>query len=271
MYIFRIRWVTLALLVVAGGAFAGGWAAGVGGPGGLGGLGWGWPRAEPVSLALPVARGLDMPVFYVHTDQRQVALTFDISWGRQTAGPVLDILKEKGVRATFFLTGFWAKKQRDIAQRIVEDGHEIASHGDDHVNLSRYDGEAIAANILTAHRDLEEATGREARLFRPPNGDYDDLVVATARQLGYETIIWSLDTLDWKNPGADYMVRRVLDNVHPGDIILMHASDSSKQIHLALPRIIDGLRAQGYQLLTLGELMAAGTPARDDPRGRPRR
>ncbi|HLT58696.1 MAG: polysaccharide deacetylase family protein [Limnochordales bacterium] len=260
MYILRFRWAILALVLLVGGAFGGGWAAGA--------L---WPRAVPVSLDLPVSRGLDMPVFYVRTDQPLVALTFDISWGRQTAGPVLDILKEKGVRATFFLTGFWAKKQRDIAQRIVADGHEIASHGDDHVNLSRYDGDAIAKNIMTAHRDLEEATGRQARFFRPPNGDYDDLVVATARQLGYETVIWSLDTLDWKNPGADYMVRRVLNNVHPGDIILMHASDSSRQIHLALPRIIDGLRAQGYQLMTLGELMAAGTPARDDPRGRPRR
>src|SRR5690606_10080587 len=230
-----------------------------------------WPRAVPVSLDLPVSRGLDMPVFYVRTDQPLVALTFDISCGRQTAGPVPDILKEKGVPTTCCLTCFWAKKQRDIAQRIVADGHEIASHGDDHVNLSRYDGDAIAKNIMTAHRDLEEATGRQARFFRPPNGDYDDLVVATARQLGYETVIWSLDTLDWKNPGADYMVRRVLNNVHPGDIILMHASDPSRQLHLALPGIIGGLRPQGYQRMTLGELMAAGTPARDDPRGRPRR
>lgn len=260
MYVLRLRWAIAALAVVIAGAFFGGWAAAV--------L---WPQAVMVSLELPVSRGLDMPIFYVRTDQPLVALTFDISWGRQTAGPVLDILKEKGVRATFFLTGFWAKKQRDIAQRIVADGHEVASHGDDHVNLSRYDGNAIADNILTAHRDLLEATGQEARFFRPPNGDYDDLVVATARQLGYETVIWSLDTLDWKNPGADYMVRRVLDNVHPGDIILMHASDSSKQIHLALPRIIDGLRAQGYRLVTLGELMRSGAPARDDPRGRPRR
>jgi len=259
VYILRLRWAILALALVVAGAFGGGWA-----------LGLGWQRAVPVSLALPVARGLDMPIFYVRTDQPLVALTFDISWGRQTAGPVLDILKEKGVRATFFLTGFWAKKQRDIAQRIVADGHEVASHGDDHVNLSRFDGDAIADNILTAHRDLEEATGQQARFFRPPNGDYDDLVVATARQLGYETVIWSLDTLDWKNPGVDYMVRRVLDNVRPGDIVLMHASDSSKQIHLALPRIIDGLRAQGYRLVTLGELLAAGTPGRDDPRGRPR-
>src|SRR5690606_27299566 len=87
--------------------------------------------------------------------------------------------------------------------RIVAEGHEIGSHGDDHVNLSQYDANAIARNIMTAHRDLEEVTGTQPRFFRPPNGDYDDLVVATARQLGYETVIWSLDTIDWKNPGVE--------------------------------------------------------------------
>lgn len=259
VYFLNVRVVAatiVALLIVA---FGGGWLAGT--------L---RPQDVPVLLQLPVARGLDMPMFYVRTEKPQVALTFDISWGRETAGPVLDVLQEKDVRATFFLTGFWAKRQPDIAQRIADDGHEIASHGDAHVNLSQYDGEAIAKNIMTAHRDLEEATGHQARFFRPPNGDYDDLVVATARQLGYETVIWSLDTIDWKNPGPDFMIRRVRDNVFRGDIILMHASDSSKQIHLALPQIIDDLRRDGYEIVTLGEMLQGGTPGRDDPRGRPR-
>lgn len=259
MYFLNVRVVILGIVVLLLIAFGGGWLAST--------L---RPADVPVMLQPPIARGLDMPMFYVRTEQPKVAFTFDISWGRATAGPVLDILKEKSVRATFFLTGFWAKKQPDIATRIVDDGHEIASHGDAHVNLSQYDGEAIAKNIMTAHRDLEEVTGRQARFFRPPNGDYDDLVVATARQLGYETVIWSLDTIDWKNPGPDFMIRRVLDNVHPGDIILMHASDSSKQIHLALPQMIDSLRARGFDIVTLGELMQVGTAGRDDPRGRPR-
>lgn len=259
MYFWNVRIVVTALLALLFIAFGGGWLAGT--------L---RPADRPVSLQLPVARGLDMPMFYVRTEEPKVAFTFDISWGRTTAGPVLDVLQEKDVQATFFLTGFWAKKQPDIAQRIVEDGHEIASHGDAHVNLSQYDGQAIAENIMTAHKDLEEATGQQARFFRPPNGDYDDLVVATARQLGYETVIWSLDTIDWKNPGPDFMIRRVLDNAYAGDIILMHASDSSKQIHLALPQMIDALRQQGFEIVTLGELMQAGTAGRDDPRGRPR-
>ncbi len=259
MYFINGRFVVAVLLILLLAAFGGGWL-----------LATRTPKDVPVSLHLPVARGLDMPMFYVRTDKPLVALTFDISWGRATAGPVLDVLRDKNVKATFFLTGFWAKQHPDIAERIVADGHEIASHGDAHVNLSQYDADAIAKNIMTAHRDLEEVTGKQARFFRPPNGDYDDLVVATARQLGYETVIWSLDTIDWKNPGPDFMIRRVRDNVFRGDIILMHASDSSKQIHLALPQIIDDLRREGYELVTLGEMLQQGTPGRDDPRGRPR-
>jgi len=259
VYFLKARTVVLGMVALLAIAFGVGWLAGTRNPEGV-----------PVSLHMPVARGLDMPMFYVRTERPQVALTFDISWGRETAIPVLDVLQDKNVKATFFLTGFWAKRHADIAQRIVRDGHEIASHGDAHVNLSRYDGDAIAKNIMTAHRDLEEATGRQARFFRPPNGDYDDLVVATARQLGYETVIWSLDTIDWKNPGPDFMIRRVRENVFRGDIILMHASDSSKQIHLALPQIIDDLRGAGFELVTLGEMLQSGTPGRDDPRGRPR-
>ncbi len=197
VYFLKARTVVLGMVALLAIAFGVGWLAGTRNPEGV-----------PVSLHMPVARGLDMPMFYVRTERPQVALTFDISWGRETAIPVLDVLQDKNVKATFFLTGFWAKRHTDIAQRIVRDGHEIASHGDAHVNLSRYDGDAIAKNIMTAHRDLEEATGRQARFFRPPNGDYDDLVVATARQLGYETVIWSLDTIDWKNPGPDFMIRQ---------------------------------------------------------------
>jgi peptidoglycan/xylan/chitin deacetylase (PgdA/CDA1 family) len=92
------------------------------------------------------------------------------------------------------------------------------------------------------------------------------MVIETARSLGYETVLWAIDTLDWKNPGPEYMVRRVLNQIFDGAIILMHASDSSKQIHLALPDIIRQLRAQGYELVTVGELLLAGTPGRNDPR-----
>ncbi len=209
----------------------------------------------------------EMPMFYIKTQEPKVCLTFDISWGSQTLPKVLPILAQNKVKATFFLSGPWAKYHPEQVKAILKDGHEVASHGQEHVNLSQYSEYEIARNLIGAHQILKSATGgKVAYFFRPPNGDYDDLVVVTARAQNYETVIWAVDSLDWMNPGADYMVRRVTEKSFPGAIILCHASDSSKQIDQALPGIIAGLRGKGYQLVTLTELTRFGTPGRDDPR-----
>jgi len=223
-------------------------------------------RYVPVTESILVLSRRIMPLFYVKTEEPVLTLTFDISWGHETAPRVLEILREKNVRATFFLSGPWAKRHAGLVEEIGKAGHDIGSHGDAHVDLSRYPRDVVEENIRTAHEDLLNTAGRVSPFFRPPNGDYDDVVVETAKACGYETVIWAVDSLDWKNPGADYMVDRVPKLAFKGAIILMHASDSSKQIHEALPRIIDSLRAKGYKLVPLSELLTYGEPGRNDPR-----
>jgi polysaccharide deacetylase family sporulation protein PdaB len=251
----RVAFAALAVLLVAGGIFYGLRPRGV----------------KPVfEMYDPKpAMGTEMPVFYVETDRKAMALTFDISWGDKTPEKVLDVLSQHNQKATFFLSGPWANHYKSIVSRIVQDGHEIASHGQEHVNLSQESKEQIKKNIQSAHDILINLTDTEPRYFRPPNGDYDDLVVLTARELGYETVIWAVDSLDWKNPGASYIVERVSKLSFPGAILLFHASDSAKQTHEALPMVLENLKAAGYEIMTLGELMSLGKPARDDPRGRP--
>lgn len=195
------------------------------------------------------------PIFEVKTDEKVLALTFDISWGTNTPTPVLDILKKANVQATFFLSGPWVKKYPAVPQRIAADGHEIGSHGNEHINLSGVSQEAIRTNIMTAHQSILEVTGKTANLIRTPNGDYDNKVITTANDCGYQVIQWGTDSLDWKNPGVDAIVDRVLKRAHPGDIILMHASDTCKQTVDALPQIIDGLKEQGYKFITVSELL----------------
>lgn len=232
------------------------------------------PREEPISVFENTgyaAASLNMPVFYVKTDQKAVALTFDISWGTETPSLVLAVLERMNQKATFFLSGPWSTRYPDVVKAIANAGHEIASHGDKHINLSQVSREHIADNITKAHDALISVCGAKARFFRPPNGDYDDLVVETALALGYETVIWSVDSLDWKNPGVATMITRVTKLSFPGAIILFHASDSSKETHLALPEVITALRDAGYRIVTLGELWSMGEPGRDDPRGRPRK
>lgn len=208
----------------------------------------------------------EMPIFYVQKKASETCLTFDISWGEKTLPMVLEVLETYQVPATFFVSGPWAVRHPDAVKMIATHGHEIASHGNRHVNLSQYPKSEVYDNIHKAHQELLSVTERVYPYFRPPNGDYDDLVIDTARELGFETIIWAIDSLDWKNPGPEYMIDRVLTKAFPGAIILCHASDSSKEIHKALPGIIKGLRGKGYKLVSLSKLMENGKAGRNDPR-----
>lgn len=226
---------------------------------------WSWYQEEPVSIApvsaLPAAKAKERPLYMVRTSEKKLALTFDISWGTKMPGPVLDVLKQNGVKATFFLSGPWSERYPEVVRRIQADGHEIQSHGHKHVNFSGLSREGVISNIRSAHRILAEITGREPTMIRPPNGDFNDLSVATAREVGYEPVIWSVDSRDWMNPGVDQIANRVLKLAHPGAIILLHASDSCKQTDQALPLVIKGLRDRGFEFVLMQDLLRLGPPA----------
>jgi polysaccharide deacetylase family sporulation protein PdaB len=218
-------------------------------------------QLPPVRRTIMLAR--IYPVYQVATTEKVAALTFDISWGTQTPAPVVEVLREKKLRCTFFLSGPWVMNHPELARLIQAGGHEIGSHGHRHINYSTLSPGGVAEELRLAHQSLEQVLGVKANLIRTPNGDYNDTVVRTLRENGYEVIQWSVDSLDWMNPGVDRIVSRVLQRVHPGAVILMHASDSCKQTVAALPAVIDGLRSQGYRLVTVSELLrVADTPGR---------
>lgn len=180
----------------------------------------------------------------------------------------MKVLEDKKVdKATFFLSSPWSKTHPDIVTNIKNAGFEIGSHGHKHVNYSTLSNEEIRTQISTAHTVLTELTGTEPNLIRMPNGDFDKRVLQVASDLGYKVIQWDTDSLDWKNIGVDNIVKRVTTKAHPGDIVLLHASDSCKQTHEALPLIIDELRRQGYEFVTVSELIsqsnAEGKEVRD--------
>jgi len=195
-------------------------------------------------------------IYSVETDKKILALTFDISWGDTRTEPILKVLEDKGVKkATFFLSSPWSKSHPDIVKKIVDAGYEIGSHGHKHVNYSSLSDEEIRTQIQTAHQILQEVTGKTPNLIRMPNGDFDKRVLRIAHELDYTVIQWDTDSLDWMNPGVDKIINRVVSRAHNGDIILMHASDSCKQTHLALPVIIDELRKKGFEFVTVSELL----------------
>lgn len=203
----------------------------------------------------PATQTTLQPLRSVPVTDKRVALTFDISWGSDIPMRIVTILRQEQLRCTFFLSGPWSWSYPEVVGRLAADGHEIASHGYAHINMSQASRETILEQLDKAHTILVELTGQSPKYLRPPNGDYNDRVVATALERGYTTVLWSLDSHDWLDPGVDYIVNRVVQKAKPGDIILLHASDSASQTPEALPRIIAGLRAQGFKLQTLSELL----------------
>ncbi|OEF96455.1 polysaccharide deacetylase family sporulation protein PdaB [Vulcanibacillus modesticaldus] len=197
-------------------------------------------------------------IYSVNTDKKQIALTFDISWGNKRPDLILDILEENGMqgKVTFFLSSPWSKDHPEIVKRIVDGGYEIGSHGHKYVDYSKLTDQEIENQILKAHKILTELIGKEPNLIRTPNGDFDNRVLNIANRLGYTVIQWDTDSRDWVNPGVNEIINRVLKGVHPGDIILMHASDSSKQTQEALPIIIKKLKQEGYEFLTVSQLIS---------------
>lgn len=201
------------------------------------------------------------PIYSAEVTTSEIGLTFDISWGEKTPEPILDILREKGVKATFFLSSPWAAKHEDLVKRMVADGHEIASHGNRHVDLNTLSPGEIEREIMSAHEVLQQITGQKISLLRPPNGAYDNKLISVSQRLGYQVIQWSVDSLDWKRPGPEAVIHNVLNglpNGHgagPGDIILFHASDSAPDTIKALPVVIDQLRAKNYQLVPVSQLL----------------
>ncbi len=225
-------------------------------------FGWlmGWlvsPGTAPGAAMAPADR---YTLRGVDTTQRALALTFDISWGTEMPAKVLAILVRDHVPATFFLSGPWAEANPDYVHQLVADGFQVESHGWAHVNYSSLGYQGVVANIRRANQVLATLTGHAITYVRPPNGDFNAAALAAAHALGYTVVTWGTDSLDWMNPGVSVIIHRVVSRAHPGDIVLLHASDTCKQTNLALPAIIHDLRARGYRLVTLAELLRMGPP-----------
>ena len=230
-------------------------------------------RVSPAYITvLPsVARSHFQPIYRGPADRPWVALAFNVDWGQEYLGPILDELDRHRVRATFFLTGRWVRQFPEVARHIAWRGHEIGNHGMDHVHPKELDDQGLRRLILDAEALLEQVTSQRPRLFAPPYGEVDSRIVAVAAQLGYYTVMWTVDTLDWQRPPPDAIVERVASRLVNGSIILMHPTEPTVQ---ALPRLLEVLRERRLQAVTVGRLasqagsgrQAAGTAR--EPSGR---
>lgn len=193
------------------------------------------------------------PIYKGNPNKPMVALMINVAWGNEYIAPILKVLAAEGVKATFFLDGSWLSKHGDIAKQIQAEGHEMSNHAYSHPNMSELDRAAALSQITRTEKLLQEQLGVHNRWFAPPSGDYNQQTVELAAGQGLGTVLWTLDTVDWKKPSPDWIIRKISLRLEPGAMILMHPTASSSE---ALPGIIAAIKDKALALGTISELMS---------------
>ncbi|MFF0431320.1 polysaccharide deacetylase family protein [Streptomyces sp. NPDC004327] len=185
-----------------------------------------------------------------------IALTFDAGPGKDTPR-LLDILKEKNVKATFFLLGEkHVKRYPEVVKRIAGEGHEVANHTWSHRILTDLDASEVRDELSRTQDAIAKITGRKPTLMRPPQGRTDGTVSDVARELGLAQVLWSITAKDYSTEDSALIRQRVLDQAHGDGIILLH--DIYGGTVPAVPGIIDELKRRGYTFVTVPQLLAPG-------------
>lgn len=179
-----------------------------------------------------------------------VSLMVNVYWGTEYLDDMLKIFKENNIKTTFFVGGCWVAKNAEYLLKIYNDGHEIANHGyfhKDHKNLSR---EQNQQEIFKTHQLVEKYTGISMELFAPPSGSFSSTTLEVANQMGYKTIMWSKDTIDWRDKNTSLIYQRATTNIKNGDLILMHPTQNTVE---ALSDIINFYQKNNYNLTTVSK------------------
>lgn len=199
--------------------------------------------------------GRELPIYCVETKEPKIALTFDAAWGNEDTQKILEVLKKHDVHVTFFMTGGWVENYPDDVKAILAAGHDLGNHSENHKNMSQLSDAEKKEELMKVHDKVRTLTGYEMFLFRPPYGDYDNAVVNVAKDCGYYTIQWDVDSLDWKDYGVDSVIKTVTEHKHLGNgsIILCH--NGAKYTAQALDTLITKLKEKGYTFVPVSELI----------------
>ena len=194
-----------------------------------------------------------IPVYSVLTEDKVIALTFDAAWGADKTQGILDIMSEYNAKGTFFLVGFWIDKYEKETKAIAEAGFEIGNHSRNHLNMPKLSENEIENEIEYVNDRVFDLTGKKPKYFRAPFGDYDNKLMTSLEGLNMVGVQWSIDSLDWKGLSAKQIYDRVVPKVKSGDIVLFH--NNSDHVLDALPMVLTALRAQGFEFVTIADLV----------------
>jgi len=188
------------------------------------------------------------------TDRKVVAFTFDDGPHPGYSEKILEILKEEGIKATFFVVGEMAEKFPGLLRQEAEAGHEIGNHTYSDLRMTRVSEERALEEIEKTQKAIKRITGKSSRLLRPPGGHYNGVLVDIAEKKGYEVVLWSLNSNDITSPPAGEIYRNVITRVKNEDVVIFH--DGINSTIEALKSTIKRLKESGYGFVTVSELLS---------------
>ncbi|MCY8103931.1 polysaccharide deacetylase family protein [Bacillus mojavensis] len=192
------------------------------------------------------------PIYKGNPEKPMVAFLINVAWGNDYLERMLPVLQKHKVKATFFLEGNWVKHNEQLAKKIAEEGHEIGNHSYNHPDMSKLTTGRISEQLDKTNEQIEKTLGVKPKWFAPPSGSFRKAVVDIAADKHMGTVMWTVDTIDWKKPAPSALQTRVLSKIHNGAMILMHPTDPTAE---SLEALITKIKEKGYALGTVTELM----------------
>ncbi|NMA94509.1 MAG: polysaccharide deacetylase family protein [Clostridiales bacterium] len=193
------------------------------------------------------------PIYKGDESLQQTAFVCNVVGGTEYIPSMLNILQEHKVKISFFIGGEWARDNPQMLRLISEEGHELGNHGFEHRNHTNLDLDENLNEIKKTEYIIKDITGITTNLFSPPYGEFNNTTLKAASSIGYKTIMWSIDTINWRGDGVDAVIDRTVKNPHNGVFILIHPTEDTV---VALPIIIKELKNRGYDIGTISELLS---------------
>ena len=191
-------------------------------------------------------------IYNGNRDSNNVSIMFNVYWGTEYLDGILDVLDNYNIKTTFFVGGQWVEKEPEMLEKIFSKGHEIANHGYFHKDQEYLSYDQNYDEIKVNHDLVKSIIGFDMNLFAPPSGSFNKATIESAMDLGYSTIMWSKDTIDWRDKDANLIYSRATNNVTGGDLILAHPTECTLK---ALPLILEFFKLNNFNATTVSECL----------------